>query len=92
MYILQENTVWVNHFLKKSKRRTISDIRKSIGDGITLVYLLESLGKFYLLVKSLCLYCPSIKSKAHLCACTYMCETKKYRTEASVELRIIYSL
>jgi len=39
----EDHTSWANHLLKKGKRRTISDIRRSIGDGQTLVYILETL-------------------------------------------------
>ena len=42
---LQEHTFWANNLLKRGKRRLISDIRRSIGDGQTLVYVLETLGK-----------------------------------------------
>lgn len=41
----KEHTFWANDLLKKGKRRLISDIRRSIGDGQTLVYILEILGK-----------------------------------------------
>lgn len=41
----QEHTFWANNLLKRGKRRLISDIRRSIGDGQTLVYVLETLGK-----------------------------------------------
>ena len=43
--ILKEHTSWANQLLKKGKRRPISDIRRSIGDGQTLVYILETLGR-----------------------------------------------
>ncbi|RMX38786.1 hypothetical protein pdam_00017686 [Pocillopora damicornis] len=39
----EEHTFWANNLLKRGKRRLISDIRRSIGDGQTLVYVLETL-------------------------------------------------
>ncbi|XP_068720831.1 uncharacterized protein [Montipora capricornis] len=39
----QDHTSWANQLLKRGKRRLISDIRRSVGDGQTLVYLLETL-------------------------------------------------
>lgn len=39
----QDHTSWVNQLLKRGRRRLISDIRRSIGDGQTLVNLLETL-------------------------------------------------
>lgn len=39
----EDFTSWANHLLKRGKRRTISDIRRSIGDGQTLVHILEIL-------------------------------------------------
>ena len=41
----KDHTSWANQLLKRGKRRLISDIRRSVGDGQTLVYLLETLGK-----------------------------------------------
>lgn len=45
-FIQKEHTSWANQLLKKGKRRPISDIRRSIGDGQTLVYILETLGEW----------------------------------------------
>lgn len=40
----KDHTSWANYLLKRGKRRAISDIRRSIGDGQTLVFILETLG------------------------------------------------
>ena len=45
MFYSKDFTSWANHLLKRGKRRTISDIRRSIGDGQTLVHILEILGE-----------------------------------------------
>lgn len=45
--IRKEHTSWANQLLKKGKRRLISDIRRSMGDGQTLVYILETLGRWW---------------------------------------------
>ncbi|XP_070579053.1 uncharacterized protein [Ptychodera flava] len=39
----EEHTTWANSHLKKRRYRLISDLRKSIGDGLTLVHLLDVL-------------------------------------------------
>ncbi|XP_071801297.1 uncharacterized protein [Asterias amurensis] len=39
----EEHTTWLNGILKKHKSRPISDLRKSISDGLTLVNILEIL-------------------------------------------------
>lgn len=52
MLCLKEHTAWANQLLKRGKRRTIADIRRSIGDGQTLVYILETLGKVYFLSRN----------------------------------------
>ena len=45
VFYSKDFTSWANHLLKRGKRRTISDIRRSIGDGQTLVHILEILGE-----------------------------------------------
>lgn len=45
MFYSKDFTSWANHLLKRGKRRTISDIRRSVGDGQTLVHILEILGE-----------------------------------------------
>ncbi|XP_038072816.1 uncharacterized protein LOC119741179 isoform X2 [Patiria miniata] len=39
----EEHTTWLNGILKKHRSRPISDLRKSISDGLTLVNILEIL-------------------------------------------------
>ncbi|XP_077991238.1 uncharacterized protein LOC144445521 [Glandiceps talaboti] len=39
----EEHTTWANNQLRQRRYRLISDLRKSIGDGLTLVHLLEVL-------------------------------------------------
>lgn len=45
VFYSKDFTSWANHLLKRGKRRTISDIRRSVGDGQTLVHILEILGE-----------------------------------------------
>lgn len=61
-FVQKDHTSWANHLLKRGKRRTISDIRRSIGDGQTLVYILETLGRWksYLMMQLIFIVCSTL--------------------------------
>ena len=45
--ILQDYTAWCNHYLVRGLHREISpDLRTAVGDGLTLVNLVECLSEF----------------------------------------------
>ncbi|KAK3594998.1 hypothetical protein CHS0354_003722 [Potamilus streckersoni] len=50
----EDLTTWVNEVLKKRKLSLVVDLRKSVGDGVTLITLTETLSKVIL---------PGVKSK-----------------------------
>lgn len=45
VFSFKELTTWSNEILRERGERPITDLRKRISDGVTLVTLLEILGK-----------------------------------------------
>ena len=46
LYMFQELTTWANELLRRKGYRLITDLRKGLADGLTLVNLIEVLSKY----------------------------------------------